>query len=333
MMNFSKQKFYWFSLTLTLGLILSIGTSFLIKPKVIEITSPPAPEVPKTITLFLVGDIMMDRGVEYMIKKEGGGDFRFPFLKIAKDLKEADILFGNLESPISDKGTKVGSIYSFRTDPKAIEGLTFAGFNILSLANNHALDYGRDAFEDTLKRLKESNINYVGAGFNENEAYSPIVKEINGIKIGFLAYTNLGSPYWKATENSLGIGWVDWNNIEKIKNEIENAKSEVDILIVSLHSGEEYSLKPTQFQVEFSKMATDAGADLIIGHHPHIIQKNEKYGNGWIFYSLGNFVFDQNFSEETLQGEMVKVLIENGKIKKVIPINIEINKFFQPEIK
>lgn len=321
---------------LIIFLIFLLGSSFLIKLGVIEIapkTNQNSEDLPdKTIAIVLVGDIMLNRGVEYMSKKEGGEDFRFPFLKIADDLKGADILFGNLEGPISDKGEKVDSIYSFRAEPRVSEGLTFAGFDILSIANNHIFDYGREALEDTFLRLKEAGIDYVGGGFNEVEAYSPIIKEVNQTKIAFLAYTNLGSPYWAATEIDPGIAWVDWQNMEKVKKDIQKAKSQADILIVSLHSGEEYSFEPTQFQIEFSKSAIDAGADLVLGHHPHVIQRNEKYKNGYIFYSLGNFVFDQGFFEETMRGQILKVLIENGKIKEVIPINIKINNYFQPEI-
>ena len=330
-------------LIIIFGLILFVGSSFLIKPKVIEIvplatqnsenfTSQAQLTENETITIILVGDIMLDRGVEYMIKTEGKGDFRFPFLKIADELQKADILFGNLEGPISDKGTKVGSIYSFRNDPKSIEGLTFAGFDVISLANNHVFDYGREALEDTLLRLKTAGIDYLGAGFNEKEAYSPIIKELNDTKIAFLVYTNLGPETWKASENNSGIAWISENNLETIKRDIEKVKKESDILIVSLHSGEEYQKTPTQFQIEFSRAFIDAGADLVIGHHPHIIQPNEKYKDGWIFYSLGNFVFDQNFSEETMRGQILKILIENNKIKEVVPINIKINDFFQPEI-
>ncbi len=292
----------------------------------------------QNVSLVLVGDIMLDRGVEYMMEKEGKADFKFPFLKIADDLKEADILFGNLEGPISDKGDKVGSIYSFRAKPEIIEGLNYAGFNMLSLANNHAFDYGRKALEDTLTRLKNADIDYVGAGFIATETYSAVIKEIRGIKVGFLAYTNLGSPYWKSTEDSSGISWVDLDNIEKIKKDVKLAKQNSDILIVSLHSGEEYTQTPSQFQIDFSKMAIDAGADLVVGHHPHVVQKSEAYPStgsgqvGWIFYSLGNFIFDQSFSEETMKGEIVKVFIENNKIKEVISVDIKINNFFQPEI-
>ena len=171
----------------------------------------------KTVSVVLVGDTMLNRGVEYMIKNEGDGDFRFPFLKIAEDLKGVNLLFGNLEGPISDKGIKVGSIYSFRNDPKTIEGLTFAGFDVISLANNHVFDYGREALEDTFLRLKTAGIDYVGAGFNEGEAYgesTPVIKEIEGTKIGFLAYTNLGPETWKAVGENSGMAWISEEDID-----------------------------------------------------------------------------------------------------------------------
>ena len=347
-MRISKlnQKLFLFILLLFLGLILFIGSSFLMKPRVIEIIPTPAqisetisdkiqPTEENQITLILVGDIMLNRGVEYMVGKEGDGDYSFPFLKIAEDLKGTKLLFGNLEGPISDKGTKVGSIYSFRAEPKVIEGLTFAGFNLISLANNHAFDYGREALEDCLAKLSKAGIDYVGAGFNEGEAYggrTPVIKEIEGTKIGFLAYTNLGPESWKASEKNSGIAWISEKDFEKIKKDIENAKSQADILIVSLHAGEEYAAEPTQFQIEFSKAAIDAGADLVIGHHPHVVQKSEKYKDKWIFYSLGNFVFDQSFSQETMRGKILEILIKDGKINELIPKKIEINNYFQPEI-
>ncbi len=300
----------------------------------------------KSIEIILVGDIMLDRGVEYQILKNGQGDFKFPFLKIADYLKTADIVFGNLEGPISDKGTKVGSIYSFRDDPKAIDGLTFAGFNILSLANNHAFDYGRTALEDTFLKLKTADIDYVGAGFNASEAESPTIKTVNGTKIGFLAFTDLGSSYWQATENNSGINWIGEEDKSSSSSAlslresllIQEAKKRVDVLIVSLHAGEEYKKEPTQFQIDFAKMVIDAGADLVVGSHPHVVQLNEIYPSagsgqvGYVFYSLGNFIFDQSFSSETMQGEVVKIEIQNKKIKTASPQKIKINNFYQPEL-
>jgi poly-gamma-glutamate synthesis protein (capsule biosynthesis protein) len=283
----------------------------------------------KATTLIFVGDIMLDRGVEYMVGKYGKRDFRFPFLKIADELKKADILFGNLESVISDKGKKVGSIYSFRADPKAIEGLKFAGFDILSVANNHIFDYGREAMEDSFLRLRNAGIDYVGGGFDEKEAYSPIIKEINATKIAYLSYTSLGSPYWAAKGNQSGISWL---TKEKLEEGIKKVRENADLVIVSMHFGDEYQKKANSEQKYFAHLAIDSGADLVIGHHPHVVEEIEKYKEKYIAYSLGNFVFDQKFSKETMEGLMLKVLLKNGKIKEVIPVEVKINQFFQSEM-
>ena len=284
----------------------------------------------KEVLLFFVGDIMLDRGVESMVKKEGRGNFKFPFLKISNYLSKADILFGNLESIISNKGRKIGSIYSFRAEPEAIEGLTFAGFDIVSLANNHALDYTSEALKDCFSRLKKAGISYVGAGDNGKEAFSLKIKEAKSAKIGFLAFTNLGPEVWRAGKDSPGIAWIDEESIEDIKEIVKDAKEKVDVLVVSLHAGQEYEKEPNSFQVSFSKNCIDSGADLVIGHHSHVVQPVEKYKDGWIAYSLGNFIFDQDFSEETMKGLLLQVIIEEKKIKNVNSKEIRISNFFQP---
>jgi poly-gamma-glutamate synthesis protein (capsule biosynthesis protein) len=281
------------------------------------------------LNLFFVGDIMLDRGVEYMIEKKGFDDYKFPFLKIKPELEKADILFGNLEGPISDKGEKVGSIYSFRAEPESMGGLAFAGFNVLSFANNHIFDYGRKAFEDTLLRLKEAGIGYIGAGFSEKEAYSPLIKEAGGTKISYLAYTSLGSKSWQAQGDVSGIAWLEE---ERIKDDIKKAKDASDIIIVSFHYGMEYEKTPDSFQEEISRLAIDSGADLVVGHHPHVVQPIEKYKQGYIVYSLGNFVFDQGFSEETKNTILLEVLVKDKKIREINSLNIKINEYFQPEL-
>ena len=334
-----NQNLFFIALFLIFGLIALSAASFLIGPKVMEInhipdkTRIPAPIEESKITMIFVGDIMLDRGVKNMVDKHGDGDFKFPFLKIADYLKKADIVFGNLESVISDKGTKVGSIYSFRADPKAVEGLVFSGFNVVSVANNHVFDYGRLAMEDSFLRLKKAGIAYVGGGFSEEEAYAPIIKEIEGLKIAFLAYTNLGSIHWTAKEENSGIAWMEKDRVEK---DIKEAKDQADLIIVSFHYGDEYQLKPNYFQVSVSQAAIDAGADLVIGHHPHVVQPVEirqlAERKGYIAYSLGNFIFDQDFSEETMEGLMLKVIVQKGKIKEVIPVETRINQYYQPEI-
>lgn len=299
-----------------------------------------------TITIFLVGDVMLNRGVEYQIKKQGKGDWKFPFLKIKKEFEKADIVFGNLEGPISDKGQKVGSKYSFRAEPEAVEGLKYAGFNILSLANNHAFDYGREALEQTMEILKEQGIEYVGAGLNQEEAFGSRIFKIKDTKIAFLAFTNLGSPNWVAAKERPGIAWID--NIEKAAEVITEAKTGADIVIVSLHAGQEYSLEPTPFQVSFAKSCIAAGADLVVGHHSHVVQPvvsittgtttrsglvdeaRPRVRQGWASYGLGNFVFDQSFSQDTMKGLLLEVQIKDKQTKEVLPREIKINNFFQP---
>ena len=276
----------------------------------------PHKQAPQVLTLLFTGDIMLERGVEWKIKNPPAGgesDWRWPFLKIANTLQKADLVFGNLESQISDKGTNVGSIYSFRADPASIEGLTYAGFDVLSVANNHSLDYTREAFEDSGSRLWESGIIPV--------ADSLAIKEVKDAKIGFLAYNNFP-----------GVAKIDWDNLQEVVEDIQRAKSRVDILIVSLHAGEEYSKEPNEFQKVFARNAIDAGADLIIGHHPHVVQPIEQYNQGWIVYSLGNFIFDQNFSEETKAGAMLKVVLEDKTIKEVSLLPIKFNSSFQVEL-
>jgi poly-gamma-glutamate capsule biosynthesis protein CapA/YwtB (metallophosphatase superfamily) len=303
------------------------------KPQTAQVQSPADQNLSqKPLELIFVGDIMLDRGVELKIKNVGGGDFKFPFLKIADYLKSADLTFGNLEGPISDKGYKVGSENSFRFDPKAIDGLAAAGFDVLSVANNHMIDYTGEALRDTFSRLKTANIDYAGGGFNATEAGNPIVKEIENTKFAFLAYTSVCIPQWKPSETTSGINCISETDIEKVKEQIKKAKETADIVIISIHTGNEYTQNITKFQNDFSKAAIDAGADMVVGHHPHVAQKYEIYKDKYIFYSLGNFIFDQSFSTGTMEGLLVKMTVENQKIKETSPIKIHLNSNFQAEM-
>jgi poly-gamma-glutamate synthesis protein (capsule biosynthesis protein) len=284
------------------------------------------------IKINAVGDIMLDRGIEYIINKEGGGDYKFPFLKIADYLKNADVVLGNLESQISDKGVNIGTVNSFRAKPEAINGLKYAGFTILSVANNHVLDYDLPAFEDSLKRLKDNGIEYIGGGYNKEEAFGLKKIEVRGTKIGFLAYCAIGSNWWTAEDNRSGIAFISKKDIPVIKEAIKKAKEQVDVLIVSIHLGTEYSTVPDDSQVLFDQSFAEAGADLVIGHHPHVAQFIEYFSPQWIAYSLGNFVFDQGFSTNTMKGLVLEINIKGKKIQNVAPKEIKMNKNFQPEL-
>jgi gamma-polyglutamate biosynthesis protein CapA len=249
------------------------------------------------IKLLFVGDVMMARYVEKRIKNLNK-EYIYPFEKILNYLKTFDYVIANLEGPISDKGVKVGSKYSFRMKPEVAEALSKANINIVNLANNHIFDYGKVAFEDTLKNLEKNNIKYFG------NSYEPLIIEKEGAKIGFLGFSDF-LKHLEVKENKIGIATIN-DNISEI---IKKAKEKVDILIVSFHWGEEYKKIANERQRKIAKIAIDSGADLVIGHHPHIIQNIEKYKDKFIFYSLGNFIFDQNFSKETMIGGGVEVYI------------------------
>jgi len=279
------------------------------------------------IRLLFVGDIMLSRAIGSRMVKEQ--DWTFPFLKIASTTRDADLTFGNLENPVSSRGVNVGSIYSFRADPRTLEGLLFAGFDVVSIANNHIWDYGTEAFKDTLVHLTKSGIAYAGAGLTYKEAHAPLVKEVRGTKIAYLAYTNLLPSFLNRKGDELTVAFPDE---EQLTLDIQVAKKQADIVIVSFHFGDEYVTTHNASQEKIAHTAIDAGADLVVGHHPHVVQGIEKYKGVYIAYSLGNFVFDQNFSEDTSFGSMLSVIVRNKKIENVSSEKVRFTKMFQPYV-
>lgn len=278
-----------------------------------------------TTTLMFVGDIMLNRGVEQVIEAEQQS-FAFPFQEIKGKLQQSDLLFGNLESIISDEGYQIKPTYPFRAELEAKKGLKKAGFDVVSCANNHTLDYGEAALKDGIVKLDQSGIDCAGAGLAQ-EAYSPVIKQQNDLEVAYLAYTYLAPDSWKATEDKVGIAWLNEDNL---KQGIKKAKQKADLVVVSFHYGEEYEPQPNSIQRRYSHLAIDSGADLVIGHHPHVAQPVEQYKEGWIAYSLGNFVFDQDFSEETMKGVLLEAKVKNKKLKKVTSHEVTLNEKFQP---
>ncbi|MBI3632402.1 MAG: CapA family protein, partial [Candidatus Vogelbacteria bacterium] len=285
-------------------------------------------EPEKNISLMFVGDIMMDRGVRQMIDRHGGGDFSFPF-EFVPFLKDPDILFGNLEGPVSNVGYDMKNLYSFRMDPRVISALSLAGFDALSVANNHIGDWGLSAFEDTLNRLKDSGILAVGGGYNGVDARTVKVIERNGIKIGFLGFSDVGPSWLSEKENLPSILSASDPQFKKI---INDAAKKVDHLVVSIHFGEEYQPEATQRQRELAHAAIDAGARIIIGHHPHVAEEVEKYKGGVIDYSLGNFIFDQPFSKETMTGDVLEIILDKTNLLEVNQSQVSQNNYFQPSL-
>lgn len=305
--------------------LLGIGVVFWFVRGGEESSAPPQIVQEEPIRILFVGDIMLSRMVGREMEKRN--DYLYPFRLAAEEIQKVDLTFGNLEGPISARGNNQGSIYSFRADPKTVEGLAYAGFDVMSVANNHIWDWGRLALEDTITFLREKRIDTVGAGRNEAEANAPVIREVKETKIAFLAYTNLYPKSLEARVSSTGISHSDR---EKIIAQIKQAKQETDIVIVSLHWGDEYQEKANASQRELAHALIDAGADLVIGHHPHVVQEVEKYKEGWIAYSLGNFVFDQTFSEETMKGLAVVAVIKDKKIADLEKRQVIISRSFQP---
>lgn len=286
----------------------------------------PSIKDPDYITFSFVGDIMLDRGVRSSVNKNFLGDYSKLFTNL-EVLQKSDIVFGNLEGPASDKGRDLKNLYSFRMNPDAIPALKGANFSILSLANNHAGDWGREALSDTMDRLTENEILYAGAGLSSN-IENPTIIEKYDIRIGFLAFSDVGPNGLTPKVDQVGILLANNPRFEEI---IKKAKAQVDYLVVSIHWGDEYKTKNNKRQETLAKKAVDAGAKLVIGHHPHVIQNTEIYKDSLIIYSLGNFIFDQGFSENTMQGMLLDLkLWRDGSIdyKKN---TVKLNKLFQPD--
>ncbi|MBT9150181.1 MAG: Capsule biosynthesis protein CapA [candidate division WS2 bacterium] len=260
-------------------------------------------------TLAFVGDVMLSRRVGLTIKRRG---LEYPFLNIREELSKYDLVFGNLESVISDQGIRANQPITFRASPDTVNILKDAGFSIVSLANNHAVDYGKQALLDCLRILKENSIKAVGAGRNIAEASSLKYIEVNGIKIGFIAYNLVPPLGLRATKYYPGVNYLKYESIAK---EIPRLSKMVDLLIVSLHWGVEYQQVQTKEQEEIANELLRSGAHIIIGHHPHVLQPiyifNEK---NIVAYSLGNFIFDQDFSEETSTGGVLLIQLYGKKV-------------------
>lgn len=253
------------------------------------------PSRPATISVTAVGDMIFDRKVKSLVQSAGGNA---PLRHVASLLADADITVGNLESPLSRRGTRNATKdVTFRGDPRGIESLKASGFDFLSLANNHVLDYGPDALADTVAALDAAGIGHAGAGVNRAAAYTPAVREVNGAKVAFLSFSHILPAGFIATDTRAGLA-AGRNNMDDVAAAIRDAKADNDYVIVSFHWGVEYKDNANGDQVRDARTAIDAGADMVLSHHPHVIQGLEFYNKGLIAYSTGDFVFD-HYSRKT----------------------------------
>ncbi len=278
------------------------------------------------LSLLFVGDIMLDRGVKQSIYQNGKGDYGFSFQKTFF-LENADIAFANLEGPVSNVGYDLGNTYSFRMEPQALLAIKQSGLDVLSIANNHIGDWGMSAFEDSIDRITNAGILPVGGDRNYIRAKEPKIIEKKGKKIGFLAFSDVG-PSWLAKNPDLPT--VLLANDPNIESIIKEASREVDYLVVSFHFGEEYQLEPSKRQKYLAHLAIDSGAKIVVGHHPHVVQEIERYKDGIIAYSLGNFIFDQYFSDETMSGAILEIILNKTGIEEANIGLVELNDKYQP---
>jgi len=258
-----------------------------------------------TATFLAVGDIMLSRNVASKIKT--AGDPLLPFSAMTDVFSGVNFSIANLESPFSgsDYIPPTGSLV-FNAPDENIKGLKQNKFKVVSLANNHALDQGVSGLERTLKFLDENGIRHIGAGMSLKDAWQPAIMDINGIKICFLAasYASVNDGGKNINEYVARI-----EDLENLTSSLSRSKMSCDFTVISMHAGIEYTRTPNQAQIDFAHAAIDAGADMVIGAHPHWTQTTEKYNGKYIFYSLGNFIFDQMWSQETREGLALKIAI------------------------
>ena len=268
------------------------------------------------VTLILGGDVMLGRTV--MTKSLDEGNTNYPFEKVGEKIKEADLVYVNLENPIIDNCQRHYEGLIFCALPSMLDGLTNNEINIVNLANNHTLNYGQSGLDETVKHLTERNISYAGLG-------NLTVKEVKGTKFGFVGYDFLKDE-----------------DYEKFKGLVERSDELVDVLVVAAHWGAEYAAEPNKYQKSWAKDLVDLGADVIVGHHPHWVQSSEKIDRpaksdgsdrapALVYYSLGNLVFDQMWSTKTREGLVMKLTFKGKELVKEEELPIYMDNWAQPE--
>jgi len=245
-----------------------------------------------TIKLTAVGDILLGDASQSRLDREG---YDYPFRAIAATLASSDVVFGNLEGPITEqtKALDGDKEYVYKSKPAAAAALHAAHVGLLNLANNHALDHGDEGLLDTIRNLDEAGVRHFGAGKGRAEAIGGEVVEVAGIKIGFLGFMEKYGPYGTTYPNYFAKGQhpgVAELHERWLREAIGAMRPRVDVLIVSCHWGKNYA-EVTKTQQRYGRLAAELGADLVIGHHPHVAQGLEVHAGVPIVYSLGNFTF------------------------------------------
>jgi len=279
--------------------------------------STPAVIYAGEIIINAVGDVMLAGRWAGKIKKYG---YDYPFAAVKGELADGDINIANLESPLARRGSEfTEKKFRFRAEPEVAPAIRKAGFNLVTLANNHSMDFGYAALEETMLNLETAGVVWIGAGKNLDEARRAVVYTIKGKKVAFLGYSLTQPVEFFAT---VGQGGTAPAVASIYVKDIAAARKEADYVIVSFHWGTEGRNHAHQGQVTVAHKAIDAGADVVIGHHPHVLQGLERYKKGIIFYSLGNFVFASS-SKTSKTSAIVKLrLNDSNKEAEIVPLDV-----------
>lgn len=285
-----------------------------------------------TIRLAAVGDLNIARTQAEIITTTG--DFVYPFARVKSVFDAADYTIGNLETSLGDVGEPADKRYTFRSPPEAAQSLALGGVDLVSLANNHALDYGPETLLQGIDLLAAAGVAVVGGGANDAAAHAPHVAEIGGLNVAFLGYvhvpieavTNFDTQSWTATADAPGLAWAD---PARVAADVAAIRPSVDLVVVILHSGYEYIEEPSKEQVAAARAAVDAGADLVVGHHAHILQGIHHYNDGVIAYGLGNFVFNIEGPPETA---ILNVWLDRDGVRQLELVPAIVQQYGQPRL-
>jgi poly-gamma-glutamate synthesis protein (capsule biosynthesis protein) len=274
------------------------------------------PEDP-TVTLMFGGDVTLSNSFERVV----GNDYDWAFAKLDA-YREADVAMVNLENPLTVATTRrPGKSFNFKAHPNSVQVLKDGGVDIVTLANNHTMDYQAAGLKETIATLDQAGIHAVGAGREITEARRPEILEVKGQRIAYLGYYN---AHWHAAgQNQAGTNPRDY---EAIAADIKAIRDQVDWVIVNYHWGEEMARYPAGYQIELAKFSIDQGADLVVGHHPHVLQGAEVYKGRPIVYSLGNFIFGGN-SRTNYDTAVLKVALNQDRQMKVEFVPIEVRRY------
>ncbi|WP_370614546.1 CapA family protein [Mumia qirimensis] len=303
----------------------------LLDPAAYPLRSETASPDPEIVTLAVTGDIMLGRRVGAYLDR--AGDPTAVFRPFAERLAAADITVGNLESTLSQRGSPTQGGDSFGADPSVRRGLRAAGFDVIGLANNHLGDFGPQAMRDSFDRLRAGGLPYVGAGRDRAEAERPLVVERGGTMVGFIAVDSIGEtpaatasrPGTSRLDMPPRTGPMDEVRLARLERQVRQLAGEVDTVVVMTHWGTQYTNVPEASQRRVARVVARAGADVVVGGHPHWLQGLEQMGDTLVVHSLGNFVFDMDFQRRTREGAVLELVLWDGEVKgaRLVPYVID----------